>query len=305
MKILILNDSHDKGINPINRLDNYHQSLLLKLEETIQLSKDCDFVIHLGDVWDSSHVANTVIDDWLDRIEASKKTWYILPANHDMLNGKWENSNSSALAHSFRRSKWVQPLTELEFDDCYIKGYPYYFNCEEDIKEKGLIHQSKKKLTIACTHSLITVKPFLSQVLHVQTKDIKCNYNLVLCSHFHSSFDETINKTRFLNLGVYGRTSINEAKQSPSIAICDTQKQIIDVIPLKSAKRADIIFDLTKYNDLKKNEKTIEEFLESLNNVQWQGTDILSQIQMIGKEQKIDQKIIDYLLQKIGKLTNE
>jgi DNA-binding winged helix-turn-helix (wHTH) protein len=50
------------------------QSLCLqKFEEILSLSKKCDYIISVGDFLDSPVVANTIVDDLLDRIDANKK----------------------------------------------------------------------------------------------------------------------------------------------------------------------------------------------------------------------------------------
>lgn len=300
MKILILNDTHDRGKNSANRLGVMHADMLLKLDETIKLSKECDFVIHLGDVWDSPNVSNTIIDDWLDRIEKSKKIWYILPGNHDMIGAKWETSNASALAHVYRRSKWVKKLEEIEGENYYIKGYPYYYNCEEDFKTKDLKHNKKEKFTIACTHSLITIKPFHPKVLHVQAKDIKTNYDLVLCGHFHTIFDENINDTRFFNLGAWGRLSITEFKHQPQVAILDMKTKEITPIKLKSAKKGKDIFDLTKVEEIKAFNSNMENFIKSLESVEFQSMNIKGIIEDVAKKSDVSREIVDLILNKMG-----
>lgn len=298
MKILILNDSHDRSRNSANRLGDMHSDMMLKLDETIELSKQCDYVINLGDMWDSANVSNNVIDDWLDRIEASKKQWYINAGNHDMIGASWETSNSSALAHAFRRSNSIKNLNELCFDDLkvYIKGYPYYYNCEQDYKDNGLKHNKKDYFTIACTHVFISIKPFLPQVLHVQAKDIETNYDLILCSHFHTVFDETINNTRFHNLGAWGRLSITESKHIPQVGILDTETRKIEIIQLKSAKKGSDIFDLEKIKEIKVFDKNMENFIKSLESSEFQTTNIKGTIQNIAKESKVEQKVVDLIL---------
>ena len=304
MKILILNDSHDRGRNSIHRLGNMHSDFLLKLDETIEISKDCDFVVHLGDIWDSPIVSNTIIDEWLDRIELSKKKWYILPGNHDMIGASWQTSKNTALAHAFRRSNNIEFLSEIDFpkEKLFIKGYPYYFGCENDIANEGLKHDKKGYYTIACTHAFISIKPFLTNVIHVQAKDIKTNYNTVFCSHFHTVFDKLFNKTRYFNLGAWGRLSITEVKHTPQIGIFDSSTKEIEIIKLKSAKKGEDIFDLTKLDEIKENDETLDEFLKSLESTVFQGENIKEKIISIGKELNSDKESIDLLLEKIDKL---
>lgn len=300
-KILILNDSHDRGKNSRNRLGDMHSDMMLKLDETIELSKKCDFVIHLGDIWDSANVSNTVIDDWLDRIEASGKEWYVLPGNHDMIGANWENSKASALSHAIKRCRNVNLLTTLKGGGSYIKGYPYYYNCEEDFKKDGLKTDKEYDndvFKIACTHAFITEKEF-PFATHIKMKDIDTNYDLILCSHFHTVFDKTVNNTRFLNLGAWGRLSITEARHEPRVAIIDTETKEIEIIKLKSAKKGNQIFDLNKIEEIKKADKDLEKFIKSLESTQFQSTNIKDTVLQICKEKNIDESVKDLILNKL------
>jgi exonuclease SbcD len=300
MKILIFNDSHDRSKNSAHRLGNMHDDMMIKLDETIELAKDCDFVIHLGDIWDSPNVTNIIIDDWLDRIEASGKTFYVLPGNHDMVGANWENSRSSALAHAFKRCKNLKELTDLDAENYYIKGYPYYYNCEKDIKEGSLKSENPKKLTIACTHSFITIKPFHPEVLHVQAKDIETDYDIVLCSHFHHEFDEVVNDTRYKNLGAWGRLSITDHKHTPKLAILDTETGEIDTITLKTAKKGKDIFDLDKVEEIKASSKNIEDFIKSLESTEFQSMNVKGMIEQLAKENNVEREVVDLILEKLN-----
>jgi len=304
MKILIFSDYHIKGINPRSRIDDYYQSCLLKFNEILSLSKDCDFIISAGDLWDTSTVSNTMVDDLLDRIESNKRDFYVIFGNHDLNSYNLKASKSTSLAHMIRRSKYVKHLTEIKQDNFFIKGYDCYFGVEEELKKNGLFHKSGINNSLAITHSFITIKPFLSNVSHVLAKDIKTNYQTIFCSHFHSKFDEIINKHRFINLSSIGRTSINEQHQ-PQVAIFNTETQEIQIIKLKQAKGASKIFDLTGYSETKNKSKSIDDFLSSLNNVKFNELSVLGQIEKIGKKNEVEKTIIDYLVKKSEKIKNE
>lgn len=303
MKILNLRDTHFRAKNSVHRIGNMYQDILFKLDEVIEISKKCDLVIHDGDFYDSPYVSNLVIDDIIDKIEASKIKWYVTVGNHDMSGANWGSSKSSALAHTFRRSKWIIELDDLELDDCYIKSYPYYYSVEEDIKNKGInYNHNTTKFTIASTHSFITIKPFHPQVSHVQAKNVKSNYNLILCSHFHFVFDETINNTRFINTGSLCRLSITEREYQPQIAIIDTKTRAIEFIKLKSAKLFKEVFDLSKVDEKKEFNADIEKFIKSIESVEFQATNIKDTIAYIAKEQKVDRKVVDLIIDKIGEI---
>jgi len=302
MKILNLRDTHFRAKNSIHRIGNMYKDILAKVDEVIELSKKCDIVLHNGDFFDSPFVSNTVIDDIVDRIEDSKISWYVTVGNHDCSSANWESSRSSALAHIFRRSNSIHELKELEFDNVYIKSYPYYYGVEEDIKKDGVRHDKKDKFTIASTHSFISIKPFLKQVLHVQAKDISTNYDLVLCSHFHALFDETINNTRFINSSSLCRLSITEKNHKPTVAIIDTETRDVKFIELKSAKPFEEVFDLSKIDTKKEFNADIEKFIKSIESAEFQEMSITGIINQIAKEKKIDKEVVNLIVNKIGEL---
>ena len=310
MNFIYASDLHGKAKNPVSRVDDYPSAWLAKIDEIIQISqqKNCECVIINGDVFDSYSVSNILIDDFIDRIENQKVIWYIVVGNHDLIGANWDNSQASTLAHIFRRSKNIKILTTLQSKDYFIKGYNYYFGIEEDLNNKGLMHScinlsnSKHldKFTIAIPHALITIKPFFQNVNQTIAKDLKTNYDLILCGHLHTKFDKIIKETRFLNLSSIGRTAINEQHQ-PEVAMIDTKTQEIEVIPLKSAQFVNKIFDLSKYEELKKQEKSIDEFINTLNSTEWVKLDVLGQIERFAKENKFGQEVVDYILTKVSK----
>ena len=304
MKFLYCTDIHIKGKNPVNRIDNYYQSCLEKIDNIIDIAKvnKCDCIVCGGDLFDSPYISNTVVDDFVDRVEDSELMWWVVAGNHDMTSHNWELSKSSALAHIFRRSTSVRLLNEIDLtdtlDNVYIKGYNYYHNIEEDFKEKGLFHKQGKAFTIAVPHAFISIKPFFKDVAWICAKDLKTNYDIVLCSHFHVTFDEIINDTRFINSNAIGRVSII-AKHQPEVLIVDTVTRDIKKIKLDKAKEIEEIFDLSKYEELKDKEKNIKDFLDSLKDINFQAMDLSQQIERIGKVEKVDNKVIHYLLEKI------
>jgi len=299
MKFIYFSDAHGKGKNSRNRLGDFFSDWLLKIDEAIKLTIDnkCDYRMIGGDVFDSPNVSNTVVDEFVDRIENANLQCYIVPGNHDMTAHNWELSKSSALAHIFRRSKNIHRLTELEDDKTYIKGIAYYHDMETDIKKDGLKTNVNNKYTIVIPHAFITIKDFHPDVLHVKAEDIDCNYDLVLCSHFHEQWGiEEVNNTKYLNLGAFGRLSVSDIKSMPKVALVETEPAKITILELSSAKKAQEVFDIEKYEELKANKKDIKQFIDSLRDVDLQSMDLGQQVTKIGKEQKIEQSVIDHIL---------
>jgi DNA repair protein SbcD/Mre11 len=305
MKFLYCSDIHLRGKNSVNRLGNYFEDCLVKIDETINLYKKhkCEFLIIGGDLFDSAVVSNSVVDEFVDRIEKNNIQVYAIYGNHDLINCNLQASKGSSLSHIIRRSKNFNLLDLYETEDVAIQGINYEFNIEEKIKKDGLVVDSQAPFKIIIPHAFITIKPFHPDVLHILAQDINTNANLVLCSHLHSGWGiKEVNSTIFVNLGGFGRLSISEAYNIPKVALVDTLTRKTTLFELSSAKKGHDVFDLTKYEELKGQERNIRDFLDSLKDVNFQTMDLGQQVVKIGQDHQIEQNVIDYLLEKIGEV---
>lgn len=310
MKLLYLQDSHIKGINPINRKGDYYQDVMTKIKEVIALSQELkvDKVIHGGDLFDSANVSNVMIDEFIDLVESVGIEWQILPGNHDEIGHNWELSKGSSLAHIFRRSVIINELTllpDVKKFDSVLQGFEYYHNIEQDIKEKGLVCKTKGKgFKIAVLHALVTPKPFLPQVMHIPIKDIKTDFNVVLVAHNHYGWGiKGYNGVKFINIGCIGRTGIDEVKITPTVAYIDTETQEIRLIPLKTAKKSSEVFDIEKVEIAKKFEQNIDNFIKSLDSTKFQSLDLRGLIEYLAKENNTDKDVKEEVIKRIGDLS--
>jgi len=307
-KFLVFSDGHAQGINSKNRLGNYFADWLIKFDELLSIAKQnkCEAIIDAGDLFESDKPSYSIIDQIADRVEKNGIPIYSLFGNHAMSYGNIKNSENTGLAHLQKRSKFFKYLNLLEGKDWHIQGYDYYFDVENDLKKQGIrsiVNVGIKKSTwnVAIVHALVTPNKFFENSSYVQIKDIPTyETNLIICAHYHHPFIKKIKDTTFVNIGCFGRLAINEAKIEPSVLLLDTEKRSYEIIKLKSAKRGNEIFDLSKYEELKGQEKSIQEFLDSLKSVDLQSMDLSQQIVKIGNENKVEQKVIDYLLEKIN-----
>lgn len=304
MRLLNLNDTHFSGTNSENRQGDMLSDFLIKLDETIALSKGCDFVVHSGDMFHTHTVANNVVDEIVDRIEASNIPWYVVVGNHDSSCGYYRPQDGTSINHIFRRSKNIKHLESINCDDSYIKGYDYYHNIENEFKVNGIVTDSKKPIKIAVTHALITTKPYMPNVLHIQINEIKTNYDIVLCSHLHEGTGITEHQgTKYVNVGAWGRRSISEAKHSPQVTIIDTKgKKQIEIIKLKSAKPGKKVFDLTKKAEEKATKVSLDSFVDAIKNTKAQSLDIRGNVEYFSKQGNIDREITDLIINKIGEV---
>ena len=308
MKFIYLNDSHIKGKNPSYRIGNYYEDCMAKIREVISIAKEkkCDYIFHGGDLYDSNNVSNVMMDELVDLIEESNIPWYVTWGNHDQRFHNTELSNSTTLAHIFRRCKMINHL-ELMLDkekDIHVEGFDYYHNIEEALKKDGLMSSgSNCSWKIAIVHSFISLKPFLPQVMHIQAKDIKTDFDVVLCAHFHNYWGvEEVNGAKYVNLGAFGRTGIGESDKMPKCLFVDSETKALEIIDLKSAKKGEEVFDLEKVKKIKSFDTDIDEFVKSLESTEFQGLNLRGVVENIGKEKNVNPTIIKEIIDRIGEI---
>jgi len=307
MKILYVQDSHIRGINPLNRIGSYYKDLMDKVKALIKLAKKykVDYIIHGGDLYDSENVSKVLSDEFIDLVEASKIPWLIVPGNHDEVGNDWKLSKRSTLAHIFRRSKIINELKEKEEVGIYIKGYSYYHGIEKDIEEKGLICPKTDKLKIAVVHAMITQKPLPYTAMHIVVKNIKTNYDIVLVAHNHKGWlIEEIGETKFINIGAFGRKKSDEMDIEPSALYIDTESPKIEIIKLPF-KSKDEVFNLERIAEVKEQQKDIQDFVNSIKDVKWEGSNIRNLVTNICKEKDIPKHIEKRITDSISKYEGE
>ena len=275
MEFIYCSDIHMRGKNSVFRTGNYYQDCLIKFAETVNITTETESktLIIGGDLFDSYLVSNTIVDDVLDIIEDAKIKVLIVYGNHDLRTCNVDGASS--VNHMIRRSRNVSILDTYEDDTCVIKSMHYQFGIEDHIKREGMKFDETSKLKIAIPHALITIKPFLPMVLHVQAKEIDTNADIVLCSHFHSDWGiEEVNKTKYVNVGAFGRLTINEVKHMPKVVKVDTEKNCVNIVTLQCAKKGEDVFDLTLVEQQKAFKNNIDDFIGGLQSTKQQGLSI-------------------------------
>lgn len=304
MKILYITDTQLKGVNPRNRIDNYCNAIKAKIIESFEIAKKekVKLIICGGDVVDSYLVSNTLSDWFIDTVEKYKMIILIAPGNHDEAFNNWVLSNATSLAHMFRRCKYIKQLGEYEDDNVYIKGQEYYVGVEEDLNEEFPQHDKKDKLTIYVPHAMIVDKkvPFMSCVYY---EDIDTNYDMIAVSHNHKYWGiKEHNNTKFIAPGSVARVYADEydMNRTPSVAIIDVKKKDVKIIPLKSAKNVEDIFDLKALAIQEENKKNLEVFTDGLKNIKIQTMKVIDVVMNVCKSSNTEENVVKSLQERIG-----
>jgi len=307
MNFVYFQDGHLRANNPEKRIDNYQESILEKIQEVIKIARENNATVLIGgDLWDVYNVTKVLSDKLQDIIEESNLAFYAIIGNHEEVGNNPELSENTTLAHMFRRCKNFKHLATLEGENYFIKGYDYYHAIENDIKEKGLTCDSKAPMRIALVHAMITLEDFFKDTLFVKADEIKSDFNVVLCSHYHHYWGiKKINNINFVNIGSLGRPKISERDIKPSCLLINTDEKKLKIIPLKCAKSASEIFDLNKLEEKKEFTQDIDKFVDAL---ETQNVTVDAKLQdvitNVCKEQSIDKNIENDLIGRINLYDN-
>ncbi len=317
-KFLYFQDFHIYGKNSVHYISDYFEDCLTMLDEILALAKEhkVKALIDGGDLLHSPEPSYRILDEIADRVEKAEIPIFCLFGNHAQRYHSMEHSKYTGLAHLFKRSKYFQyfpdPKSKCYFGDkfCDIQGIEYSHDVEQEIKDNGIQLASdsvkdepivKSKWQIAIVHAFICPKEF-PYASHVVCDNIKTNADVVLVAHYHAEWEKQVGSTLYRDIGCIGRRSITEKDIKPSILLIDTEKREMKEIFLKSAKDGDEIFDLSKVEESKAKENTINAFIQSIEDVQFQEMSIKDTVKFIAKEKKIDQKPVDLIINKIGEL---
>jgi DNA repair exonuclease SbcCD nuclease subunit len=306
-KFLVVGDNHLDSKNPKSRVDNYLESSLMELKETLQIAKAAkvDYYILLGDVFDRIEVGgicrNKVLEILLDD---DGLPWpfqkYVVMGNHD-LNHNPQYLEKSAL-ETLIKSKAVKcgfgPVDNL------FAIYNFSPTLDEQLRNGLLKNESSKILFL---HASITDKP--SRFEHVLFDDLELHKDtkLVCSGHIHSPMEsKNQNGVKFFNPGCVGRTEIGE-NHSPQVLFIqydtDTDEIVHKYFKLKNSMPHDLIFDIEGAKNKKFNDKNAEMFINSVTSTSFSDKmshDVEKDFIIFAENRKINKNVINTVINAIN-----
>lgn len=270
MKILTVFDPHISHANPANRIDDYFQTCLRKLEEIKNISEknNCQVVLFSGDMyhhksWMKNPYAMTyALAELFKSFKVPVKTIY---GNHDLSAGYDESSIErqplgmlcmAANIELLRKDKeyWLDEETALTCT-------PFFADIDKHIESYKPKRVSKAKVHIHLTHgSLIPKKPIWDgYTLYKDVEGSKADW--ILNGHLHPNYGVVkVGETNIANCGSLTRATLSDddLKRKPSVFLLDTKTNAHKIIELKSALPPEKCFNLDKIEKQEKAEIEID-----------------------------------------------
>ena len=315
MKLLYLTDTHIRGTNPKNRLDDYCETLKEKLKEISNIIKEekVDYVLHGGDLFDRPDVSVSIVSEFAQIFQSFGVPIYIISGNHDIFGHNPDTLDRTMLGllcnlgimHLVNYKKII-----LEKDNLRVQltGSPYIYSMDElsnrDNYKVTEVDESCK-YAIHMTHGFLIDKPFMKEVSHTLIEDIKdTKADITLGGHYHFGFKTVeIDNKFFVNPGALIRISNSkiEMKRRPKVDIINLGEEIkIEERYLKSAKPGEEVLDRSEMERHQFKGIKMAEFKESIEaSANYKSLDIFDLLLRISKSENISEEVKSEALMRV------
>jgi len=292
---------------PQSRLDNYMESCLMELSETLQIAKavKADYYILLGDVFNRIEVGGECRNRALEILSSDNGTPWpfekcVVIGNHDIAHNP-SYIGKSALQTLISANVIKEGLTD---EDLSISFYHFTPKLDEQLLE-GVLKDDPSKMIFL--HASITDKP--SRFEHILFKDLQLNEKtkVVVSGHIHAPMEATREDgVKFFNPGCLGRTEVSE-QHAPQVLLIqyDYDNNHIEHkhFMLKNSLKADVVFDIDKSKQKKQDNKNTEAFISAVTNISISDTtsgDMEQDFRAFAENRNVNDSVIKTVIETIN-----
>ena len=235
---LIVGDTHFTGKNPIARLDDLVELQFDKWDEIISIANtyDCS-IIHTGDIFNVSIIANSILTRIGSALEKLKHTLYFVWGNHDLLYHSLDLWDRTSLGVLWKNNNKVKHIAQLP-------GWAWL-----DWEGDGIQWMGEPKQKILLTHKAVVSERKMGKgswvledkdfCINIDDHDLGINltkyYKLIICGHWHKPYRFMHEGTLVINPGPVLRRSIEDWLM-PSVVLINFDTLLYKRIYLKSAQ---------------------------------------------------------------------
>ncbi|MDY0234485.1 MAG: metallophosphoesterase family protein [Gudongella sp.] len=278
MRILYFTDTHIRGTNPKNRKDDFVKSLESKFEEIVDIvnTKDIDYVIHGGDLFDRPDISISVVSKFTNIIKKIKVPIYIVSGNHDIFGHNPATIDRTMLGllksldFLIIVDKDNKIILEKDGIRVQLTGLPYSYNIDSSSEGYILTDIAPNiDYSIHIVHGMLLDRPFVKGIPYTLVDDIiETKADITLSGHYHAGF-KTIEKNGkyFINPGSLVRitNSLKEIERIPKLVLIELKDKItIETLTLKSAKPGEEVLDRSEIEKSSFRGERIIEFKQTI-----------------------------------------
>lgn len=281
-----------------SRKDDTLKTLLSKLKQSYDYfkSRDCDFVIHGGDMFDRHRIYNfDLIRDVRNIMKQSGLITYFILGQHDAqgYNKKTIGKSNLGFVSDISDNTLIFIDDYIETDDFII--YASHVSEKDVIKRINNIKQQKKP-TICVCHALLTDKKEAFGTISIKHIN-NPNVNLVLSGDLHDGYNlQEVNNTQCYNPGAFARTEKGMRLPKTGIFTWNNNKFELEEFYPDCPKCEDIFYweDETKTASVKKDIDSVS-FINAFQEFKGETGNAFDLLIKVGEKENIDEEILDMI----------
>ena len=256
MKILIAGDLHLTDHKPENRVDDYENTCLHKLQFILNYSikNNVEMIVFPGDIFDQPSPSYSFFTKVVNIIKNINIQIFVVAGQHDL---KFRNIQNTALSALQASIKNFSINFNENFSDIFIHSSSF---------GEAITAPLNNKYNVLIIHKMIIKeKLWEKQTDYVEGNSFLKNnkFDLIISGDNHKFFIENVEDRFLFNCGSMLRSNTTQLEHIPKIVVFDTQKLKYEIIniPIEEAEK---VFAVDKIlRDKEKNEK-LDSFISGL-----------------------------------------
>jgi len=322
IRLLYLTDPHVRGNNPRARVDNYPDTIKMKLREcwSIAAQHRCQAVVCGGDLFDRPDPDYIVTGELATVLAECPVPVYTVPGNHEIFGYNLSTVPRTALGLLARIGVVRLLSREPVVIEDKTKGFSIYLTGQGfhgDIDRSQADYQTGLDNNLAgwkvhVIHSMLLESPLPNGVAHILIRDLETDADMILASHFHAGFVTQRCRSGALcvNPGALGRVraDIAELYRPVQVALLQFDQEGIraDRIQLDSARPGSEVLSRDYLTQQAEREDRTGRFLELLaSEGESRFLEIREIVEDIARRESLPAAVIQDALRRIGAAREE
>ncbi|KMK77286.1 metallophosphoesterase family protein [Alkalihalobacillus pseudalcaliphilus] len=316
MKFLYFTDTHIRGTSPKNRLDDFAETLKLKIQEVIEIAnqENVDFIIHGGDVFDRPDLSPNVVGQFAKIFRMAHMPIYAISGNHDTFghNPNTLSRTMLGLLDSFGLMTIIHPhkpiLIEKDGLTIQLSGQPYHYDLDQRDPKLDYypINEHDADYMIHLVHSMLVEKALPEGIPHTLIDHIwGTTADILFTGHYHGGFGiKEREGTYICNPGAIARVNNHwsELSRMPKIIVGELTKERIDLKEqvLKTAQSGERVLDRSFLEKAVHQEEKLHEFIQQVKEqTEFQSLQMSEIIQELATMSDVDETVKQEALRRI------
>ncbi len=239
MKFILCGDIHYRATTPRARVDNYHQTLLGKIDQINSIAEkyNCSVILQPGDFFDSSTPPLHLLVEAIEKHKEHK--WMVVMGNHDQRyhHNSIENTPLGVLEAAGVVDVLYDERTAIRNGD----GFIHLYGCSwsEDIPKPV----ESDNIRILVMHRMVigSEKLWAEQEEFMWARNVlrRHKFDLIVTGDNHQFFTDTLpgrhGPRHIVNCGSLMRANSDQGDHKPAVVVYDTEDRSIEIVPLKVA----------------------------------------------------------------------